>query len=134
LIVVILWRWLSFDYFEERYPAMLYFAQIRALDEKTSRPIDFEVKWDHEMISPFTKGSGPAKIETNADKTVVVSLVGLPLEEGLNLRIPASGYSSKVITIPGLQSGFLDRPAHIEEVRLRPIRSGSPAENTKESE
>lgn len=36
LIVVILWRWLLFDYFEDRYPATLYFAQIRAVDAETS--------------------------------------------------------------------------------------------------
>lgn len=61
LIVVILWRWLLFDYFEERYPAMLYFAQIRAYDEKTSRPIDFEVKWDYEMISPLCQRKRPCQ-------------------------------------------------------------------------
>ena len=132
LTLVILWRCVLFDYLEERYPAALYYSQIRAIDDETSEPIDFTIKWDYEAISPFLKGSGPAQIETNSDKTVVVSLVGLPLEDGLNLRIVAPGYSPEVITIEGSQSGFLERAAHVEEVRLRPVNNASRIRSEKE--
>ena len=125
LVIVILWRWLLFDYFENRYPAALYFTQIRAIDDETSKPVDFSIKWDYEAITPFFKGSGPAMIETNEDKTVTVALVGLPLKEGLPLTIAATGYVRKTINIRGDQNGFLERPAQVEEVRLRRNDSAS---------
>ena len=132
LVLVILWRWLLFDYFEHRYPAALYFAQIRAIDDETSKPVDFSIKWDYEAITPFFKGSGPAMIETNEDKTVTVAMVGLHLKDGLPLTIAATGYTREVINIRGDQGGFLERSAQVEEVRLRRSSSPSPAKPRKE--
>lgn len=126
LALVILRRWLLFDYFEDRYHAALYFAQIRAIDDETSKPVDFSIKWDYKTITPFSKGSGPAMIETNEDKTVIVALVGLPLKEGLPLTIAATGYTREVINVRSDQGGFLERSAQVEEVRLR--RSSSPSQ------
>lgn len=128
LVVALVWRWLVFDYFEERYPASLYYSQIRAIDDETSQPVDFRIKWDYEAISPFIKGSGPARIDFNQDKTKTVALVGLHLKEGLPVMITASGYSPVVLHIEGSQSGFLDRAAQVEEVRLRRSDTQSPAE------
>ena len=128
LVVALVWRWLVFDYFEERYPASLYYSQIRAIDDETSQPVDFSIKWDYEAISPFIKGSGPARIDFNQDKTKTVALVGLHLKEGLPVMITASGYSPVVLHIEGNQSGFLDRAAQVEDVRLRRSDTQSPAE------
>ena len=126
LVLALVWRWLLFDYFEERYPASLYYSQIRAIDDETSKPIDFRIKWDYEAISPFIKGSGPARIDFNQDKTKTVALVGLHLKEGLPVMITASGYNPVVLNIEGSQSGFLDRAAQVEEVRLRRSNTPSP--------
>lgn len=128
LAVALVWRWLVFDYFEERYSASLYYSQIRAIDDETSQPVDFSIKWDYEAISPFIKGSGPARIDFNQDKTKTVALVGLHLKEGLPVMITASGYSPVVLNIEGAQSGFLDRATQVEEVRLRRSDTQSPAE------
>jgi hypothetical protein len=95
LVLVLVWRWLLFDYFEEKYAASLYFAQIRAVDAETSKPVDFRIKWDYEVISPFIEGSGPARIDSNQDKTMTVALAGLHLKEGLPVTITASGYSAR---------------------------------------
>jgi len=83
------------DAVHPKYQAALYFAQIRATDDETSMPIDFRVEWDYEAITPYVKGSGPARIETNQDKSVTVAVVGLYLKEGLPLKIVATGYSLK---------------------------------------
>jgi len=128
LVLVLTWRLILFDHFEERYPASLYFVQIRAIDDETSEPLDFGIKWDYEAISPFTKGSGPARIESNQDKTITAALVGLHLTEGLPIKITARGYSPKVLNIEGNQSGYLDRAAKVEEVRLRRSNTPSPSE------
>ena len=135
LVAVLLWRWVFFDDYESRYPATLYFAQIRAIDDETSKPVDFTIKWDYESITPFSKGSGPAMIEINNDKTVTVALVGLPLKGGLPLTIAATDYVRSTIHVRGDQSGFLERPAQVEKVRLRRSNSQSPPKRqTEESE
>jgi len=119
LALVLVWRWLLFDYFLERYPATLYYSQIRAIDDETLKPVDFRIKWDIEAISPFIKGCGPARIESNQDQTMTLALVGLHLKEGLPIKIIATGYSPEVLNIEGSQSGCLDRVAQVETVRLR---------------
>lgn len=48
LALVLVWRWLLFDYFQERYPATLYYSQIRSIDDETLKPVDFRIKWDFE--------------------------------------------------------------------------------------
>ena len=135
LMLVLVWRWLLSDYLEVRYPASLYFSQIRAIDAETSKPIEFSIKWDYEAISPFIKGSGPARIDSNQDKTKTVALVGLHLKDGLPITIAAIGYSPGVFNIQGSQGGFLNRAAQVEEVKLRRSNTQNPAESkTEESE
>lgn len=116
LVLVVLWRLLLFDYLEARYPAALYFAQIRAIDDQTSKPVDCKLAWDYEAITPFIKGSGPESISTAENKTVTVALVGLHLKGGLPIKIVAEGYSPGMTRIWSHQTGG---SSHVEEVRLR---------------
>jgi len=80
------------DAVNSKYHAALYYAHIKAIDDQTSEPISIEIRWDYEQISPYFKGSGPSIIETHADKSVTVALVGKRLDSGLRLGIVADGY------------------------------------------
>ena len=128
LVLVILWRLVLFEYFEERYPAVIYFAQISALDDQTALPVDFDIDWDHKLITPFSKGSGPSRIGTGKDKSKTVAIVGLARKGGLPIKLVASGYHPRVIRI-----WSYDGPNQVEEVRLNRINSGA-STGTKNSE
>ncbi len=106
---------------DPKYHATLYYAHIKAIDDQTSEPLSIEIKWDYELISPYIKGSGPSIIETHADKSVTVALVGKKLEGGLSIGIAADGYHREGVEIDADQGGILttDSSRMITEVRLR---------------
>lgn len=119
LVFLLIHRFFLFDYFEKRYPAELYFARVRAIDEQTSKPVDIEIQWDYERISPFLKGSGPSNIATHEDKTVTVALVGLRIREGLPLRISAPGYIPKSIKVWSEGGGVVSGDSQVTELFLQ---------------
>lgn len=109
------------DAVDPKYHAALYYAHIRAVDDQTSEPLGIKIKWDHELISPYEKGSGPSIIETHADKSVTIALVGKKLQGGLSIGIAAEGYRSEGVEIDADQDGILTTESSriITEVRLR---------------
>ena len=111
------------DAVNPKYQAALYYAHIKAIDDQTLEPIDIEIKWDYEVISPYIKGSGPSIIEAHTDKSVTIALVGKKLESGLNIVIAADGYNREAIQIDPDEGGILetDSSRMITEVRLRRI-------------
>jgi hypothetical protein len=126
LVFVLIHRFFLFDYFEKRYPAELYFARFQAIDEQTSKPIDIEIEWDYERISPFLKGSGPSRIAIHDDKTVTVAVVGLGIKEGLPLKISAAGYIPKSIKIWSDGGGVVSGDSQVTELFLRRSLSSIP--------
>jgi hypothetical protein len=109
------------DAVDPKYQAALYYAHIRAVDDQTSEPLSIKIKWDYELITPYIKGSGPSIIETHADKSVTVALVGRRLESGLRIGIAADGYHREGVDLVPDEGGVLktDSSRMITEVRLR---------------
>ncbi|MGD9420268.1 MAG: hypothetical protein Q7R22_015130 [Verrucomicrobiota bacterium JB025] len=121
LVMVVLWRVVFVEADEGRYPAVQYFAIIRAVDDSTFDRLDPEVHWDYERVSPFEKGVPPASVAHPGEDRVVISVVGLPLDGGLPVKVGAAGYQSRVVNIIGRSSG-LHTGGHEEHVvRLRAI-------------
>jgi hypothetical protein len=90
-----------------RYEAALYFAHIRAIDSNTSRPIEFDLRWDTDEISPFFKGAGPTVEERLTDGTRILALVGVQRSSPFRIEVTAEGYQSNHIEIDPQSSGFL---------------------------
>ena len=111
------------DAVDPKYHAALYYAHIKAIDDQTSEPINIEIEWDYELISPYLKGSGASIIETHADKSVTVALVGKKLASGLRIGIAADGYRRGSIDLKADDNGILETESSrmITEVRLHRI-------------
>jgi hypothetical protein len=121
------------DAVDPKYHAALYYAHIRAIDDQTSEPINVEIEWDYELISPYVKGSGASVIETHADKSVTVALVGKRLERDLRIGIAADGYRSEGVDLDADRSGILETESSriITEVRLRRTSQKDTTPNNK---
>ncbi len=90
-----------------RYEAALYFAHIRAIDSNTSRPIEFDLRWDTDEISPFFKGAGPTVEERLADGTRILAIVGVQRSIPLRIEVTAEGFQSNFIDVEPQGSGIL---------------------------
>jgi hypothetical protein len=105
-----------------RYEAALYFAHIGAIDINTSRPIEFDLRWDTDGISPFFKGAGPTVEEKLTDGTRILALVGVQRASPLRIEVAAEGYQSKYVEIDPQCSGILvqDSSRLLQTIPLTP--------------
>jgi hypothetical protein len=107
-----------------RNEAALYFAHIRAIDSNTSRPIEFDLSWYPDEISPFFKGAGPTVEERLTDGTRILALVGVKRATPLRIEVTAEGFQSSHIDIEAQGSGISvqDSSRNLQTVSLTPAR------------
>lgn len=112
----------SFLESNRRYEAALYFAHIRAIDSNASRPIEFDLRWDPDEISPFFKAAGPTVEERLADGTRILALVGVQRATPLRIEVTAEGFQSNYIYIEPQGSGISvqDSSRNLQTVSLTP--------------
>lgn len=84
----------------------VYFACIEVRDHATQESLEFEVKWDIESLSRFSKGSEAAVIVKQADSSKVVFLTGEFLKDGLPLTVSSDGYEPVQIIITAQPGGI----------------------------
>ena len=105
-----------------RYEAALYYAHVHAIDDTTSNLVAFELRWNTEEISPFSKGSGPTILESMSDGSKIISAVGVRLEQPLRIQVVAPGYDPAPIDIEAQGGGVLSQDSSrlTRTVRLTP--------------
>ncbi len=102
------------------YDAALYSIHVQAVDAETGEPLHFEVRWDYEGISPYSKGSGPTREQVHADGSKSVHAVGVNRKEGLDFEISAAGYLPAKLHADPQTSGIVTSgSAQMEIVKLQ---------------
>ena len=112
------------------YEAALYYAHVLAVDSTTSQQIQFRLRWDAEVVSPFSKGSGPTVVETLSDGSKILSAVGVARAEPLRVEVSAVGYQSEFIGIEPQGGGVLTQDASrlLQKITLTPtIQADDPS-------
>lgn len=104
------------------YEATLYSLHVRAVDASNGEPLDFDLEWPWDEISPFGKGSGPTIVEERPDGSKSLDAVGVHWPEGMEVRIRANGYEHGVIRVKGRRSGTgYRRPEKVLNVKLERV-------------
>lgn len=104
IIIICCWNLVN----KKNKPVFLaaYFAWIKVQDEQTKKPLDFDVEWNIESLTTLSKGSEPVIIVNKDDLSKVVFLIGIYLEEGVELTISSDGYASQKIIIDAQSGGI----------------------------
>jgi hypothetical protein len=84
----------------------IYFIWLSVYDESNNLPIDFNTKWDMELVSETDKGSDAAVKVFKEDKSGIILITGKYVESGIFVEVFSEGYKNKNILIKPQSSGI----------------------------